>query len=181
MHWGWAGGYRFLVVEGKADNSGDGIPETDFWIPQSGDELYKQTDDDHRTCLWYRWWSYIVNCFGLCPAVWSKYHVGNQIVHAAVPKNLAMINNAVNNHFFLCAANCRKWCAAFGLVRWLCSKWAGDQHLYFRGCHLSLTDLKKCGEQEGRYKWYTYFSIQDSPPACGWSPWNRLTYTNTQK
>ena len=44
MHWGWAGGYRFLVVEGKVDNSGDGIPETDFEYHNLGDELYKQTD-----------------------------------------------------------------------------------------------------------------------------------------
>ncbi len=41
MHWGWAGGYRFLVVEGKVDNDNDDIPETPFEYHSLGDNLYK--------------------------------------------------------------------------------------------------------------------------------------------
>ncbi len=41
MHWGWAGGYRFLVLEGQVDNNGDGVPETDFEFHSLGDALYK--------------------------------------------------------------------------------------------------------------------------------------------
>lgn len=41
MHWGWAAGYRFMVLEGKVDNNGDGVPETDFTFHSLGDALYK--------------------------------------------------------------------------------------------------------------------------------------------
>lgn len=40
MHWGWAGGYRFLAIEGKVDNDNDGVPETPFEYHCLGDNLY---------------------------------------------------------------------------------------------------------------------------------------------
>ncbi|MEZ4919082.1 MAG: MbnP family protein [Saprospiraceae bacterium] len=40
MHWGWAAGYRFMAIEGKVDNNGDGVPETGFEYHNLGDQLY---------------------------------------------------------------------------------------------------------------------------------------------
>jgi len=39
MHWGWAGGYRFFVIEGACDVDGNGSFETGFEIHAIGDEL----------------------------------------------------------------------------------------------------------------------------------------------
>ncbi len=44
MHWGWAAGYRFMAIEGKVDNNGDGLPETDFTFHNLGDALYKTVE-----------------------------------------------------------------------------------------------------------------------------------------
>lgn len=41
MHWGWAAGYNFLVVEGKVDNNNDGTPEIVYQFHNLGDALYK--------------------------------------------------------------------------------------------------------------------------------------------
>jgi hypothetical protein len=41
MHWGWVSGYRFFVVEGKIDNNGDGVPESNFEVHSFNDNLYK--------------------------------------------------------------------------------------------------------------------------------------------
>jgi len=41
MHWGWAGGYRFLVVEGKIDNNNDGVLESTFEYHCLGNVLYE--------------------------------------------------------------------------------------------------------------------------------------------
>ncbi len=39
MHWGWAGGYRFIAVEGFVDSNGDDIPENMFQFHGLGDQL----------------------------------------------------------------------------------------------------------------------------------------------
>jgi hypothetical protein len=39
MHWGWAGGYRFIALEGFVDSNGDDIPENTFQFHGLGDEL----------------------------------------------------------------------------------------------------------------------------------------------
>jgi len=41
MHWGWTAGYRFMAIEGKVDNNGDGKPETAFEFHNVGDEFYR--------------------------------------------------------------------------------------------------------------------------------------------
>ncbi|MBV6442154.1 MAG: hypothetical protein EPGJADBJ_03857 [Saprospiraceae bacterium] len=41
MHWGWAAGYTFLVVEGEVDNNNDGTPEIVYQFHNLGDTLYK--------------------------------------------------------------------------------------------------------------------------------------------
>ncbi|MCC6460234.1 MAG: hypothetical protein IT260_07170 [Saprospiraceae bacterium] len=40
MHWGWTAGYRFMAIEGRVDNNGDGIPESVFQWHNLGDALY---------------------------------------------------------------------------------------------------------------------------------------------
>lgn len=40
MHWGWAAGYIFVLLEGLVDNNGDGTPETVFEYHNTGDELF---------------------------------------------------------------------------------------------------------------------------------------------
>ena len=44
MHWGWSAGYRFMAIEGKVDNNGDGKPETAFEFHNVGDEFYRALD-----------------------------------------------------------------------------------------------------------------------------------------
>jgi hypothetical protein len=39
MHWGWAGGYRFIALEGFVDSNGDDIPENMFQFHGLGDAL----------------------------------------------------------------------------------------------------------------------------------------------
>jgi hypothetical protein len=39
MHWGWAGGYRFLILHGKVDVDGDNVAETNFELQAIGDVL----------------------------------------------------------------------------------------------------------------------------------------------
>jgi hypothetical protein len=41
MHWGWAGGYMFVVIEGEVDTNNDGTPETIFEFVNIDDLLYK--------------------------------------------------------------------------------------------------------------------------------------------
>ncbi|MBK8698828.1 MAG: hypothetical protein IPN29_04530 [Saprospiraceae bacterium] len=100
MHWGWAGGYRFMAIEGMVDNSGDGIPETVFEYHNLGDELYKQAviglpehmdDNDEITIPIVLDYAKLFN---------QNTMVGSQIVHGSGTKNAAMINNAVNGGFF---------------------------------------------------------------------------------
>ncbi|PCI97259.1 MAG: hypothetical protein COB15_08025 [Flavobacteriales bacterium] len=39
MHWGWTSGYRFLVIEGKVDDNGDGTPNKIFQFHVVGDQF----------------------------------------------------------------------------------------------------------------------------------------------
>lgn len=41
MHWGWAGGYRFLNIDGNADTDGDGTFETPLTYHLGKDEFLK--------------------------------------------------------------------------------------------------------------------------------------------
>lgn len=41
MHWGWASGYRFLVLDGMVDTDNDNIPDTGFEMHVVGDEYLR--------------------------------------------------------------------------------------------------------------------------------------------
>ena len=41
MHWGWTSGYKFLLVDGRADSNGDGEPTTLFQLHDLGDANFK--------------------------------------------------------------------------------------------------------------------------------------------
>jgi hypothetical protein len=44
MHWGWTSGYRFLVIEGKVDDNGDGTPNKLFQFHVVGDQFLTAVD-----------------------------------------------------------------------------------------------------------------------------------------
>ena len=66
MHWGWTAGYKFVVLEGRADDSGDGNPNAMFqfhcledqnyqpnvsvatYSVQSNDTIYLKINVDHK-------------------------------------------------------------------------------------------------------------------------------------
>ena len=100
MHWGWAGGYRFMAIEGMVDNSGDGIPETDFEFHNLGDALYKQAlisiplaynTEDGLTLPIELDYARLFDQFTM---------TGSLIVHGSAAKNISMMNNAVSKDFF---------------------------------------------------------------------------------
>lgn len=41
MHWGWTSGYKFLLVDGRADDNGDGTPTKLFQLHDVGDANFK--------------------------------------------------------------------------------------------------------------------------------------------
>ncbi len=41
MHWGWASGYKFIVLEGKVDADGNGVADKDFVIHVGTDDLLR--------------------------------------------------------------------------------------------------------------------------------------------
>ena len=41
MHWGWSAGYKFVVLEGRADDSGDGTPNVTFQFHCLDDANYQ--------------------------------------------------------------------------------------------------------------------------------------------
>ena len=184
MHWGWAGGYRFLVVEGKVDNSGDGIPETDFEYHNLGDELYKQTDMTIAPA--YDTGSDLTLSIVLDYARLFDQNtmLGNQIVHGSSAKNLAMINNAVNNHFFSFAPK-----TAVSDVQPLAWSVGCVQNELLintpvsEDATLSLTDLKGnvIATKKADASGITYFSVQDLPTGLWMVTLKSATYTNTQK
>ena len=49
MHWGWAAGYRFWVVEGVVDNDKDGIYDKSFQYHILGDEAFRTMSFDVNT------------------------------------------------------------------------------------------------------------------------------------
>lgn len=98
MHWGWAAGYRFMVIEGAVDNNNDGVPETIFEFHNLGDALYKT-----------------VELTGMAVAENGVLHLhfvldyaklfsnmtlsGNVIHHGATTMNVSMINNSAEAGF----------------------------------------------------------------------------------
>jgi hypothetical protein len=44
MDWGWPSGYFFLVIDGKVDNTGDGVPNKQFELHALGDAMLRDVD-----------------------------------------------------------------------------------------------------------------------------------------
>lgn len=80
MHWGWSAGYRFMVLEGKVDNNGDGVPETTFEFHNLGDALYKT-----------------VEVTGMKEAENGTLHLHFVLDYAQLFKNLAMTGNLIQH------------------------------------------------------------------------------------
>jgi hypothetical protein len=98
MHWGWAAGYRFIAMEGKVDNDGDGVPETVFEFHNVGDDFYKAVEMSGTAtaangALHLR---YTLNYAQLFK---NLSMTGNLIQHGNAPLNVAMNNNAVGANF----------------------------------------------------------------------------------
>lgn len=98
MHWGWAAGYRFIAMEGKVDNDGDGVPESVFEFHNVGDDFYKavelsSTATAANGTLHLR---YTLNYAQLFKNLSMS---GNLIQHGNAPLNVVMNNNAVGENF----------------------------------------------------------------------------------
>jgi hypothetical protein len=100
MHWGWSSGYRFIAIEGKVDNNGDGVPETAFEYHNLGDALYKSlqlTGTKNAE-------NGILNLHLVID--YSKLFMnmtlsGNLIQHGSAAANVAMMNNAATQNFIV--------------------------------------------------------------------------------
>lgn len=99
MHWGWQSGYRFMVVEGKIDNNGDGVPESPFEVHSFDDILYKSvTVPTAKTAvngvLNVRFNLDYIQLFKNIPMS------GSLLQHGSGGFNDKMLTNAVTENFF---------------------------------------------------------------------------------
>lgn len=102
MHWGWSAGYRFMAIEGKVDNNGDGVPETSFEFHNLFDELYKSleltgTKEAENGVLHLR---FILDYAQLFK---NMALTGSLIQHGKFASNVAMMNNATTQNFVMMA------------------------------------------------------------------------------
>ncbi|MCC6411963.1 MAG: hypothetical protein IT270_09910 [Saprospiraceae bacterium] len=102
MHWGWAGGYRFLVVEGKIDNNNDGVPESTFEYHCLGDELY-ETSRFAGNVQAQNGTLHINLLLDYTQLFENMAFSGNLIQHGSTSQNAAMLNNAHTTLFFTLA------------------------------------------------------------------------------
>ncbi|MBC7777017.1 MAG: T9SS type A sorting domain-containing protein [Phycisphaerae bacterium] len=98
MHWGWSAGYRFMAIEGKVDNNGDGVPETVFEFHNLFDELYRSLE---LTGMKEAQNGVLHLHFVLDYAQLFKNMVmtGTLIQHGKFASNIAMMNNAATQNF----------------------------------------------------------------------------------
>ena len=100
MHWGWAAGYRFMAIEGKVDNNGDGIPETSFEFHNLFDELYRTLEltgikDAENGVLHLHFVLDYAQLFK------NLSMTGNLIQHGKAVLNITMMNNAATQNFIV--------------------------------------------------------------------------------
>jgi len=100
MHWGWSSGYRFMAIEGKVDNNGDGVPETSFEFHNLFDALYKTlevtgTKEAESGMLHMHFILDYAQLFKNMPMT------GNLIQHGGASLNVAMMNNAATQNFIV--------------------------------------------------------------------------------
>jgi len=98
MQWGWTAGYRFLVLEGKVDNNGDGVPETTFEFHNLGDALYKTLEltgmkEAHNGVLHLHFVLDYAQLFK------NLAMTGNLIQHGSASLNVNVMNNAATQNF----------------------------------------------------------------------------------
>jgi hypothetical protein len=98
MHWGWAGGYRFMAIEGQVDLDNSGSTETDLEYHNLGDDLYKQANitvnvDESPSSI------DIVLILDYAKLFDNLTLIGNNIVHGSAAKNSTMLNNATRGGF----------------------------------------------------------------------------------
>ncbi len=100
MHWGWSAGYRFMAIEGKIDNNGDGVPETVFEFHNLSDALYKnleltgvKTAENGVLHL-----HFVIDYAQLFK---DMAMTGNLLQHGAAAPNIAMMNNAATQNFVM--------------------------------------------------------------------------------
>lgn len=98
MHWGWSAGYRFMAIEGKVDNNGDGVPETTFEFHNLFDELYRTAEvsgvkSADNGVLHLHFVLDYVQLFK------NMAMTGSLIQHGKFANNIAMMNNAATQHF----------------------------------------------------------------------------------
>lgn len=98
MHWGWSAGYRFMAIEGKVDNNGDGIPETNFEFHNLTDQLYKTLE---LTGVQVAENGVLHLTFGLNYAKLFENipMTGNLIQHGSAFMNSTMMTNAATKDF----------------------------------------------------------------------------------
>ncbi len=100
MHWGWSAGYRFMAIEGKVDNNGDGVPETSFEFHNLFDELYRSleltgTKTAENGVLHVHFVLDYVQLFK------NMAMTGSLIQHGKFAPNIAMMNNAATQNFIV--------------------------------------------------------------------------------
>ncbi len=98
MHWGWASGYRFMAIEGMVDNSGDGIPETEFQFHSLGDALLFRALLDMTASHHVDSDPMIVN-LDYAKLFTKMGMTGNLIQHGSAAMNKTMLTNAALGGF----------------------------------------------------------------------------------
>ncbi len=98
MHWGWAGGYRFMAIEGLVDNSGDGIPETDFQFHNLGDALLFRGLLDLTSSQLVETDPMVIN-LDYAKLFTKMTMTGNLIQHGSSAMNKSMLTNAARSGF----------------------------------------------------------------------------------
>lgn len=98
MHWGWSAGYRFMAIEGKVDNNGDGVPETNFEFHNLFDELYRTIEltavkEANNGVLHLEFVLDYAQLFK------NMSMSGTLVNHGKFANNIAMMNNAATQQF----------------------------------------------------------------------------------
>ncbi len=98
MHWGWSAGYRFMAIEGKVDNNGDGVPETVFEYHNLFDELYRSLEligvkNAENGVLHLHFVLDYAQLFK------NMAMTGTLVQHGKFASNVTMMNNAATQNF----------------------------------------------------------------------------------
>ena len=105
MQWGWTSGYAHMIVDGKGDSNGDGVPDASFQLHNFGDLNYKNvllptvaTQTNASTLDIYIYCNVDEWIFGNDPG-----SVG--IIHGSTGINTNVMNNVENRTVFQSPSN----------------------------------------------------------------------------